>query len=980
MVTIAEAEKQVGTLEAQIAGRERQLKTQEAQLRKQFVPGTIESQLRLGSGQALKEAREQLATRQRVGLSDIFTAREELGTARGQVAERQKQIESVRAKRRAAERVIRIAKVERKIGLRKLSKSQQRAIASAEETLQFSLGPSARSELLFKGSLDISGFGTTTLTPLPSRIEPLQSLAPLTSVPSTTTFGKVDSISALGPSFTSKGFFTAEAEQRSRGTLDIGFGEAVILSGKAAIRERGKPGFISSVFAPFERVGLKKDLEEFPLRDAPGTTTGTIISEPGFIPQAFDPTRATFGRQREQRDIALGIPFLEAGLPLEVIATRRAGKISKGIQTDIDLGKIDLAQGELLFQQKFEQEFSPIFEVRRRETKPLLESGLGRKIQIGIVIGGSLGLGATPRGAAAVSGFVGASGVKHITTAFLGKDLTGTQRLKAGGIGLFETGLSVGFGVSGVRRAARGVDIAGLESISEKEFIKQAGIRLQGPSGQKGIDVLRGQRKFGGITEDIEIVSPFKQVGERTTRFGGTVKRDLQFTSFDTGELKTITQKFDVIGVGERRGFPITKRTDVLKEFQSFTGAADLRLTTQVESILPSGKLPKTGRIEVRRFNGKPERLNFLGTSRQVKDVFGVQKGGQAFITEAEFVQFAGLKPTGLVTKETIFRGKKGIDLIGVEPKLLSGSLKGGGTLRIVKLREPPSRGLPEGIFSTGGGGRLVSERVLKTPSPTSIFKIQEKIGTFPIQKPRTDLFKPTTRTVGIGVGTTQRELFKIPVSTIPPSFQQPQIGGGVLGLKIPTTKGGLTIGLDFRVKGRERLGVVSGLEFKQLPLEKTKLGLFSVSLPKQADLTKQLQSSALITKTQQRLKTQQQFQDAFTTQPPGRAPRTPRGPSDFAFFPVGFIPTLGGFGVRKRKKKGKKKPGRVAPSFTSSALDLRGPFPKVSKQFGISPFKLRLLPTSAPRQRPGLSLISRRRLQKTPRRKPVRKTKRKKR
>lgn len=127
--TIAQAEAQVSDIESQLSSRELQLATQESQIRQSFIPGTISSQFAFGSAQALQQARLGLAEEQRVGLLGISEQRGELQEVRGQVATRKGQIESARARKREAERLARVAKVERKIALREFAEDPRRTQA-----------------------------------------------------------------------------------------------------------------------------------------------------------------------------------------------------------------------------------------------------------------------------------------------------------------------------------------------------------------------------------------------------------------------------------------------------------------------------------------------------------------------------------------------------------------------------------------------------------------------------------------------------------------------------------------------------------------------------------------------------------------------------------------------------------------------------------------------------------------------------------
>lgn len=187
------------SIEEQIRQRETLLGRQEQELRSAFIPGTVKSQLELGSAQALRKARLQLQEKKKVGLLSIFQQQQSLEESKTQVSAfrqaEQKEKDRQRFIRNVQKRISRgrgfgpdfanLSKSDQDAIFKSVRDSEraliQATIKSAESEIGQTLSPEARAELIKKGTVEIPGI--SLLTPLsfaqPSDLTPpqLQSLA-----------------------------------------------------------------------------------------------------------------------------------------------------------------------------------------------------------------------------------------------------------------------------------------------------------------------------------------------------------------------------------------------------------------------------------------------------------------------------------------------------------------------------------------------------------------------------------------------------------------------------------------------------------------------------------------------------------------------------------------------------------------------------------------------------------------------------------
>lgn len=219
-LTLDQAEEQASDIESQVLAREQELATREASIRGEFVPGTIESQFALGSGQALREARKGLEVERTSSLRGIFESREALEPVRKSITAQRERIESARAVKRERERQIRVAKVERKISLREFAERPREA---------GQIIPEGAIQSLPEGGFLITETATQSLLE-PLEVQPIQTLQeggilfqelrqePLQSLAPVSTFQRAEQrVSSFIPSLEDVKEFQLGATQRVTG-------------------------------------------------------------------------------------------------------------------------------------------------------------------------------------------------------------------------------------------------------------------------------------------------------------------------------------------------------------------------------------------------------------------------------------------------------------------------------------------------------------------------------------------------------------------------------------------------------------------------------------------------------------------------------------------------------------------------------------------------------------------------------------------
>ena len=662
-------------------------------------------------------------------------------------------------------------------------------ISRAEEQAGQSLPLETRRIIIEQARAGVSEVRIPTI----AEVKAQQSLVPekitivREEVPKPEVSGILPSISILGPSFTEKGFFTAEAERKAREAKDISLGRAIVLSGKEAIRferigEEGPGSFISGIFEPFERVGVVKEVEEFPVTTRLDFPRSETIISPGFgfEPVRIDVGRLPFGRQRELEDIRKGVPPELAGLPLEVIAQRQAQNISGKIQRQIDTGQITLEEGEELFQAQFKEKFDPIFKAKKGQVKPTLDSGLGKKLEFGTEFAGILALSTTPVGLGIVSaGFV-ASSVPDFGKAILAKDIELTERATLAGIGTVKAGIGLVGLAAPLGRGPRSLlaqeEAERLAFAAEKVKLivdpKTSARFVTGPG--KGFDILKETGSRGGITFENEFIIPFKKTGEVLRSEAGFGTSTISFKQPFTGkkviitrEIKDIKAKIDPLKL-----IPEVPKPKGVKAFEVTGEFIPGKTITTVfgekpgRFILPTGFKPKEiARVDIEIGGKQIEKFTGIGAGKEIKKLVNIPKGVDDFITkESKFLEFvsgrkrgvvAGVKEVGVVDVFPLKTGVARRFKVREEiPRFIQADIEEAGIIKIIDLTKLKR---DEDIISTVTGKLKIVKKTKQIPPTTSIFEVAKTSTSLVAKKvvPISKVTPPsqTTSFTALGVG-----------------------------------------------------------------------------------------------------------------------------------------------------------------------------------------------------------------------------------
>ncbi len=594
-------------------------------------------------------------------------------------------------------------------------------------------------------------------------------------------------------------------------------------------------------------------------------------------------------------------------VPPEITAQKVSKEISQEIIKEL---QPRVSSGELTIEQA-EAEFETQFEVKAEERRPQFETDIGRvtKFRSDVAFGetpaldfgtiGELaGIGAlsfTPTGQAILGTAFVSEGIPPLFEAVLGEDLKPSQRIKLAGTGLFTIGLGLGVGGISVRAAERAADVSLL-----KELQSQTGV-ITG----REIAELEG----GGALFDIKSIRQFGDEARVETRLIAPVFETAEGEfSITGGRGKTVGQFFS------------TERGAIVKlKPQDFSFGGRQVVSEQVPSLV--GRDISVGLEEFEgafgegfvRFKGQDvfKEFKFGGISKDIQSEFGkiteIKAGG------LERLRLGGI--TKLPKRGTLFREVRGIFDIQE-----TGFIRG--------LTETEETGV-RFITPTGRGKR----------TPLSVTFQELKI-------------KPP---VGI---TTQIERQVFQPSTI---VQQPsQVRRSLVGLQ--TAVGGEGLTQEQIIKSRGVLFQPSKSAF-DTDFSKIQTSLSTATISgTRFDIRSMIKQQPVIKQTQPQLQPQLQFQpqEFFgeqalkqpTLKPPSFIPRIPFEPFEPARSSRFFLPRLPRITFpreRPPKFKGRKrKPGRIAPSFTGiigfQLRGITGKLPKpISPRIGLLPSQIRL-------------------------------------
>lgn len=941
MVSISEAEKNIKTIESQISSRAQQLSTQEQQIRKQFIPGTIESQFEFGSAAALRGARAGLKIRQQESLGAIFVGQRELDVTRSQVAERQAQIESARAVKRAQEDRIRIAKVARKTGLREFGE-RERPI-----TDQGVLIPEGAIGSLAGGGFLIGSTGGQTLA-TPIEVKPIQNLETGGILFSQVQIekSKIDL-----PQTKFQQFISPLSNVELAKTRDVVLGK---VTGKdpqqiSQLFEEKTPApikFIADVRgAAFEELGRE------PVKTAivfgVGGVAGGVVKGAGFAVARFAPSLIPASRvvttvgggalgtffvgsaglqiasaQPQDRAQIIGEIGLEAGafgtgfgLGSKLVgglgssfATRQSNKLLEGAniqlrEADTQIGlnlksRIKLLEGLDATSARLKLDIpSATGSIVKREEGLSIQvtDKISSKVADAFSIGTLRAL-SPPKGRDVLKGvditqssitisrpqqfdLVTGSQADILKTVNVGK----IAPLSEGGAGVFFQPIETSF-IS----ASKGI-------VTESGQLATIGAQFRVGSRGRLVDetffTLRGEKGLGEFTL-------FKQPRRTTRKQDGFIIESFPFARI-IGK-----QTVKVSGLQTQEFIPGT----TLSRFNIETG------------LLPSKKSRISAEEFTTLFQGSPSGVKGFKLKEEVGLSLQTKSGKNPFVDFKLDIVPKGLKTSlELGTKQTI--GEVTL------------------TRRLPQRRQPPG---------------LIDKGLTNIPSSKPSTALAD---VFQIQTTKKVVSKfvpaPTLSQVKIQPLTSPSSIFKIPTSDIKASFQPLIATGGALGLKFPTQTGSLrepvfVKSFDFQTP-RPRTNTFS-FESSKVDLglaTKSETDLFSIG---KTDLGLKIIPATITTQTPF---LDQPILTGIGTPPPTPTPTTrrppPRRPTritpptrDGLFFPP-IVPTLGGFGVKAKPRKRTKRPQRIAPSFTAGVLDLTA-FEKiqVSPTFGISPFEIR--------------------------------------
>lgn len=717
--------------------------------------------------------------------------------------------------------------------------------------------------------------------------------------------------------YTPKGYFTAEAEKETRKNLNIGYGTALIQSLKASkdvgkIGQQGLGAYSESIFSPFNRVGIKKDISDYPLKKTYISPKGTTISK-DFTPMEFETNlkRYSLGKQREILDIKSGISPELAGYPIEVIAEKKGSLISKQIIPQIESGKITFEEGKSQFQKEYEKQISPIVESRAGREKGEISSGLGKKIEFGTKLGGYVLASLTPQGRLIVGGISAGSGSSNII-----KGLTSTGRpIKERGfdigIGIVEAGIGVSLAGSASKQLEKQIYNIGAKRFAEQPFNINKGFRFE--ETKQGTDVLKlsktGKGYFGNFKEEINIISPYKLVEGEKIKFAGIGGRKFTYSEFETGKEFITKQAVTIKGFAEPKGIPLTGSSTELKSFKGYIGSGEIEFKSQLKSIVKNNKVLKQFKTD--NFLPK-ERFTLIGGGRRYKELTAFKPSSNKAIlqtefgqniVEREFLQSYTASPKGLITTEKLYRGKRGINLIEVKPAIVSGKKSASGTLEVIKV--PDSISIEYNKVSEGFGKDFgVSYSGSGRKSATGILKSIQETGTKQIYK---QTFKSPTPTFKVAEVISKPILQSQKQNIITSGLKASLISGTNL---IQSSKYKQLPAVTFGQREIAKTRTIAGT----LPIystgSKSKLSQLSIQLPQEISKTKQVTIP----------------QEIIT--PIGERGFTPRGSfklgTGFAFPPIKF-----GFGGTKgRKRSIFRTPSRVLrkPSLVAIGLNIRSP------------------------------------------------------
>lgn len=898
-LTLAQAEAQAQDIESQIEARELELASEEARTRGAFVPGTIEKQFELGSAEALRRARLELSTQQRDVFSQISQERLKttetktaLQTQREKIAQAKSEQARINALRKAQEDRIRIAKVERKVSLRKFAERPR-------ESQSF--------------------ISSESFIPPTSEFQSLASPSDLGQVPTLLSSESFISSEAVAPSQVQAPIFQSLAQPSDLGITPSISSPASGLFSIKSLQEQSLPPRRGGVVPTFEGDGTAESF-------ASGAERGAIIA------QFTAPTREAlvspfFGQSQEFRETSRAVQLESQRTAEFVIGSDRLFSLSEaGFQTglgDIRRGAITQARDEFSQLPASQKGLAFLSGVSQFPTRFIAG---GAELSLKSI--GQLSQ-QDPRQKRKVElteeSFLGRS----LATPFLrpSDDLLGKVGVQA-----FSAGIVVvpALKSTGSRFLARSSDV---------------GFRQAGAEAFSTFSPLSLKTTTLTPRTDFESFSVTFPRGDRATRLSLTSGiQDTRVTSFRVEKLRA---------TGKGRGGVTGLFTETTEAPFIRIGGGGGFVTEGVSVRTIRGKID-AGSLSFGQGSliAETETGGLLGT--QLKGEFGIS-AVRTLSQPLKGFDIIGRRTTPIFTPQSdVFKQAEGIGLFrrtGIVTRISSKGLSG-TDIRI----NVPSR--DTGVESLGRGGLGLKQKPLKFDFPTTF------------TQPKVPRPQPSPRVTG----RTSLDIIGIEASRIGDlplivggggrgtrtgfdfrgrgglGFQEPS---GQLELSIarpfPTVKARTDLGLGTDI--RFDTGLVSGLAISQLPLSRARTGLGSaqVSLASQVSISRQFQPSAQATaqaqasKTAQRLATRQAqifgqspFQDGFGRGGRGRFPVTGFG------FPLP-TPTLGGFGVPARRRKGTRKPRRVAPSFTAGVLNLEAfeAIP-VDPRFGISPFEIR--------------------------------------